>query len=169
MCSAPAECPRATSWTTASSWGECPRWVGGAVVGRVPGSLLLRGHFPSCPFLPWEYRAGHLPQGLPSSAEGAVSLCLSVLGCARSSLLHGLFSVCVKRGGSSLQWLLLWRSTGSRVLGLQQLQHVGSVAAAPGSRAQAQWLRHTGSVAPWHLGSSQTRCGTCIGRCILYH
>ena len=63
------------------------------MVGRVPGSLLLRGRFSSCSFLPWEHRASHLPQGLPSSAEPVVSLCLSVLGCAGSWLLHRLFSV----------------------------------------------------------------------------
>ena len=36
-----------------------------------------------------------------------------------------------------------------------------------GSRAQAQWLQHTGLVAPRHVGSSQTRDRTrvpCIGR-----
>ena len=32
-----------------------------------------------------------------------------------------------------------------------------SVAAAPGSTAQAQYLWYMGLVAPWHLGSSQTR------------
>ena len=47
-----------------------------------------------------------------------------------------------------------------------------SVAAAPGARAQAQWLWIMGSVAPWHVGSSQIRDQThvsCIGRRILYH
>ena len=34
--------------------------------------------------------------------------------------------------GFSLQGLLLLLSTGSRALGLQQLQHMGSVVAAPG-------------------------------------
>ena len=38
-----------------------------------------------------------------------------------------------------------------------------------GSRAQVQQLWHTGLVAPWHVGSSQTRDQTCIGRWILYH
>ena len=42
----------------------------------------------------------------------------------------------------------------------------------PGSRAQAQWLWHTGLVPPWPVGSSWTRdwtCVPCIGRWILYH
>lgn len=68
LCSAPAECPRATSWTTASSWGECPRWVGGSG-GRVPRSLLRWEAI----FLPAPPALGvprhRLPQGLPSSAE----------------------------------------------------------------------------------------------------
>ena len=39
------------------------------------------------------------------------------------------------RTGFSLRWPLLLWSTGSRVQGLQWLQHMGSIAAAPGSRA----------------------------------
>ena len=42
----------------------------------------------------------------------------------------------------------------------------------PGSRAQVQWFWPTGSVAPWLVGSSQTRDQThvsCIGRRILNH
>ena len=38
--------------------------------------------------------------------------------------------------------------------------------------AQAQQLTYTGLVAPWHVGTSQTRDRThvpCIGRRILYH
>ena len=37
-----------------------------------------------------------------------------------------------------------------------------SVAAAPGPRAQAQKLWHTGLVGPQHVGSSQIRDGTCV-------
>ena len=54
---------------------------------------------------------------------------------------------------------------GLQVCGLQQLWLVGS-------RAQAQQLWHTGSVAPQHVGSSQTRAQTsvpCIGRQIPNH
>ena len=74
--------------------------------------------------------------------------------------------------GFSLQWLLLLQSTGSRHTGFssrgtwaQQLWHAGS-------RAQAQQLWCTGLVAPWHVGSSQTRARIrvpCIGRRILNH
>ena len=54
---------------------------------------------------------------------------------------------------------------GLQVRGLQQLWLTGS-------RLQAQQLWHTGLVAPWHVGSSQTRARTrvpCIGRRILNH
>ena len=47
---------------------------------------------------------------------------------------------------------------------------LGSVAAAPGSRAPAQYLWHMGLVVPWPLGSSQTRDrtqGLCTARPIL--
>ena len=57
----------------------------------------------------------------------------------------------------SLRWLLLLQSVDSRVLRLQQLGHVGSVVAASGSRAQAQWLWLMGLVAPRHVGSSWIR------------
>ena len=57
---------------------------------------------------------------------------LFIFGCAGSSLLHGLSLTVASRGysslqrsGSSLWWLLLLQSTGSRVYGLQQLLHVG--------------------------------------------
>ena len=49
--------------------------------------------------------------------------------------------------------------------GLQQLWLAGS-------REQAQYLWHTGPVAPWHVGSSQPRARTrvpCVGRRILNH
>ena len=41
--------------------------------------------------------------------------------------------------------------------GFQSLRHMGSAVAVPGSGAQAQWLWHTDFVAPWRVGSSQTR------------
>ena len=72
---------------------------------------------------------------------------------------HVVFSPVADSGGcSSLQWTL-WRllCCGARALGcsgfsgcgtwVQQLQF-------PGSRAQAQYLRHTGLVAPQHVESS---------------
>ena len=64
----------------------------------------------------------------------------------------------------SLQWLLLLQNTGSRAQA-QQLWLMGS-------RAQAQQLWRIGLVAPWHVGSSQTRARTgvpCIVRWILNH
>ena len=62
--------------------------------------------------------------------------------------------------GFSLQWPLLSWSTGSRHAGFSSC----------GSRAQYLW--HTGLVAPQHVGFSQTRVRTrvpCIGRQILNH
>ena len=127
--------------------------------------------------------------------------CLFICGPAGSSLLNGLFSSCGEWGplstalrlhcwvgfslvvasggrsprrcvGFSLQWRLLLWSVRSRVLGIQWLWHVGSVAAIP-------WLWSTGSVAvvpglvaPGHVGFSQIRDQThdsCISRWILYH
>ena len=81
--------------------------------------------------------------------------------------LHGFFlqlpragaTVSVWQAGFSLQWLLLW-SMGSRTLSLQQLQHEGSVVAAP---------RLGCSVS---CRSSQNRDQTCVSyidRLILYH
>ena len=61
-----------------------------------------------------------------------------LLDCAGSSLLRWLSLVVVSKGcssvqytGSSLQWLLLLWSKGSRGSGLQYLLHMISVAAAP--------------------------------------
>ena len=58
---------------------------------------------------------------------GFFSNYLFIFGCAKSSVLHGLFSSCSEQGatlelqciGFSLQQLLLLQSTGSRALGLQ--------------------------------------------------
>ena len=87
-------------------------------------------------------------------------LFLAVLGlrcCARASHCSG-FS--------------LLQSTGSRHVGFSSCGARASVVVAPGSRAQAQQLWRTGLVAPWHVGSSQTRDRAhvpCIGRQILNH
>ena len=70
----------------------------------------------------------------------------------------GYSSLCCK--GFSLQWLLLLQSRGSRRLGFRSY----------GTWAQELWL--AGSVAPRHVGSSQTRARTrvpCIGRQIPNH
>ena len=77
-----------------------------------------------------------------------------------------------RRVGFSSWGLLLWWSTGPRVCGLQQRRHVAQQAQLAGSRAQAQKLWHTGSVASWPMGSSWIRDRThvsCIGRQILNH
>ena len=70
-------------------------------------------------------------------------------------------------------FLQLWRAgatphRGARVSHCRGLSRCG--AQAPDAQAQYLWL--TGLVAPWHVGSSQTRartCVPCIGRQILNH
>ena len=69
---------------------------------------------------------------------------------------------CCTRALSSCceQWLVLLRSMGSRHTGFS----------SRGLRAQQLW--HTGSVAPWRVGSSRTRAQTrvpCIGRWTFNH
>ena len=91
----------------------------------------------------------------------------------------GLSLVAASRGysslqcaGFSLQWLLLLWSTGSRRTGFSSCGTRAQQLWLMGSRAQAQKLWRTGLVAPWHVGSSQTRARTrvpCIGRQILNH
>ena len=70
-------------------------------------------------------------------------------------------------------FLQLWRAGATlhrhaRVSHCRGLSHCG--AQAPDAQAQYLWL--TGLVAPWHVGSSQTKARTrvpCIGRQILNH
>ena len=103
LCSAPAECPRATSWTTASSWGECPQWGGVGPCAWVPPAA--GGCCPSCP---GSTKPATTLEASPLLLRGLFHLIYSfVFGCAGSSLLHRLFSICVKRG------LLWWRRRGS--------------------------------------------------------
>lgn len=54
-CLVPAECPRATSWTTASSWGEYPwaRWRDLHPVSA-DAILLTVTSLSASPLLPWE-------------------------------------------------------------------------------------------------------------------
>ena len=86
-----------------------------------------------------------------------IYLFMAVLGlrfCARA------FSSCGKWGPS------LHR--GARASHYHSLSCCG--AQAPDAQAQQLWL--TGPVAPWHVGSSQTRARTrvpCIGRQVLNH
>ena len=106
-------------------------------------------------------------------------ICLLIFGHAGSLLLRSL-SLAEESGGTfrlwcagfSLCWLLSLHSTGSGTLRLQQLQPWAQQWRLPGSRAQAQQLRHTGLAALWHAGSSQIRDWTHVsytGRWILYH
>lgn len=57
LCLVPAECPRATSWTIASSWGEYP-WGSDGTRAQIPTTAW--SHFPYCPFLPRGYQATSL-------------------------------------------------------------------------------------------------------------
>ena len=85
---------------------------------------------------------------------------LSTYGCVGSSFLCQGF-LQVRQAGATLQ-----RSAwASHYRGLSCCR-----AQAPDAQAQQLWL--TGLVAPWHVGSSQTRAQTrvpCIGRQILNH
>ena len=74
--------------------------------------------------------------------------------------------------GFSLQWPLPPRSTGSRRVGFSSRGMRAQQLWLAGPRAQAQQPWSTGSVAPRHAGSSQTRARTpvpCIGRRIPNH
>ena len=89
-----------------------------------------------------------------------------IFGCSRSLLLRSFFCSRSEQGLlSNAEWGLLWlQSTGSRACGLSRC--------LLGSRAWAQYLRDTGLVVLWHVGSSLTRnwtCVSCIDRRILYH
>ena len=83
---------------------------------------------------------------------------------ARASHCSG-FSCCGARALAAQASVVVARGLNSCGMQAQQLRHTGS-------RAQAQQLCCTGLVAPWHVGSSQTRARThvpCIGRQILNH
>ena len=64
-------------------------------------------------------------------------------------------SLVAASGGYSLWWLLLLWSTGSRSVGFSSCSMRAQQLWCAGSRPQAQQLWRTGSVAPWHVGSSQ--------------
>ena len=86
---------------------------------------------------------------------------MAVLGlhfCARA------FSSCGKRGP------LFIAVCGSLTIAASRCGAQAPDAQAPDAQAQQLWL--TGPIAPWHVGSSQTRARTrvpCIGRQILNH
>ena len=74
--------------------------------------------------------------------------------------------------GFPLQWLLVFRSTGSRHTGLSSCSMRAQQLWLVGSRVQAQQLWLMGLAAPRHVGSSWTRaqtCVSCIGRRITNH
>ena len=74
--------------------------------------------------------------------------------------------------GFSLQWLLLLRSTGSRLAGFSSCGMRAQQLWLAGPRAQTQQLWCMGLVASRHVGSSWTRartCVPCIDRQILNH
>ena len=86
--------------------------------------------------------------------------------------MHGLSLVAASRGYSSLRWLLLLRSMGSRCTGFSSCGTQAQQLWLAGSRAQAQQLWLTCLVALRHVGSSRTRAQThvpCIGRRPLNH
>ena len=85
------------------------------------------------------------------------------LGCARSSLLLGLYLIVVCR-------LLSVEASPVAEPGLQGAR--ASLVVVPGLRAQAQQLWHKGSVASQHMGSfwnNDRTHASYIGRQILYH
>ena len=103
-----------------------------------------------------------------------------IFGCIGSVLLCMGF-LQLRRAGATLH-CTAWtsRCSGFSCCGARALGTRASVVVArelqqlwlTGSRAQAQQLWCTGLVAPWHVGSSQTRAQThvlCIGRRILNH
>ena len=107
-------------------------------------------------------------------------VCLFIYGCVGSLLLRTGFLQLLRAGATlcctawashcggfscCTTWALGTQASVVVALGLQQLWLTGS-------RAQAQQLWCMGLVAPWHVGSSQTRARTCvpyIGRWILNH
>ena len=94
---------------------------------------------------------------------------LFIYGCFGSLLLH-------------MGFLQLWRAWATTLHCGARASHCGGFSCC-GAQALGMWasvvvvhglqqLRHTGLVAPWHVGSSWTRsqtCVPCIGRWILNH
>ena len=60
----------------------------------------------------------------------------------------------------AVQRLIIAMASLAAEHGLEGLR--ASAVALPSSRAQAQWLWHTGLVALWRVGSSEIRDQTCI-------
>ena len=151
-----------TRWTWVSVNSGSWWWTGRPGMLQFMGSQRV-GHDWATDLI-WSEGMGESSWRIPSTRwSGVRSPCSFkfsfIFGCPGSSLLRAGFLVaeswgyCLTAGvGFSLQWLLLLRSTGSRVSGLQQLC--------------------IGLVARWHGASSQTRdrtCVPCIGRWSLIH
>ena len=95
-----------------------------------------------------------------STPVGFSFIYLFIYGCVGSSFLCEGF-LQLRRAGATLH-------RGARAFLYRGPSRCG--AQAPDAQAQQLWL--TGLVAPWHVGSSQTRARThvpCIGRQILNH
>ena len=86
--------------------------------------------------------------------------------------LHWVFVAARAFSSHGERGLLLVRSSGSRCADFSSCGTRAQQLWLAGSRAQAQQLWCTGLVAPWHVGSSQTRartCVPCVDRRILNH
>ena len=91
---------------------------------------------------------------------------LFIFGCAASSLLRGPFFLPSCGGGYFL--VVVHRLLTASIPPVVEHRLQGTQV----SGAVVLGLQSTGSVAPWHMGSSQTRDRThvsCMGRQILYH
>ena len=105
-------------------------------------------------FLPWEYQASHLPRGLPSSAEGAVSSYL-------------LICLWLRRVFTAAQAFLYLRQARAPLVAAQGLLiAVASVVAEhrlEGARASGVAARGLGSCVPglWSTGSAAVHRLSC--------
>ena len=72
----------------------------------------------------------------------------------------------------SLQWLALLQTIDSGPTGFSSYSMQAQYLQPAGSRVQTQWLWYMGSIATWHVESSQITdrtCVPCIGRRISIH
>ena len=141
LCSAPAECPRATSWTTASSWGECPQWGGVGPCAWVPPAA--GGCCPSC----------------PGSTKPATSLEASPL--LLRGLFHLIYSSLAAQGLHCCTGFSLFASSAGSSGGGAGAPHCSSFCCGraqargcPGSRSGSTWARELRSWALEHRLSS---------------
>ena len=100
-----------------------------------------------------------------------------IFGCIGSLLLHAGFLQLWRVGATPCCSARASHCGGfsccrARALGVRASVVVARMLSSCGAVSRAQQLWLTGSVAPWHVGSSQTRarnCVPCIGRRILNH